>query len=187
METVADSPQSLSSDTVFEVLSNRRRRYAVHYLLQRDDVVEFRRLTEQITAWENDIPVTAVNHDQRKRVYTALRQTHLPRMADAGIIEYNRQRGLVQPTDAIREFEIYLDIVAKKNIPWSKFYLGLGTLATGLSLLLVLGVQPFSLVPGDFWSLGIGLAFVITGAIHTHANQSRRLGTGGPPSELRYE
>lgn len=88
--TASGRSASLTTDVVFRVLSNRRRRYTLHYLLQRGTAVKMRTLTEQIAAWEYEIPTDAVTHDQRKRVYTALRQTHLPMMADSGVIDYNQ-------------------------------------------------------------------------------------------------
>jgi hypothetical protein len=178
------SSQRLSSDVVFRVLSNRRRRYVVHYLLQRQEAVEFRRLTEQVTAWENGIPVEAVTHDQRKRVYTALRQTHLPTMADAGVIDYDRQRGIVEPTESVAEFEIYLDIVASRNVPWSTFYLGLGLLAVGLSALVVIDLPPFGLILDSYWSLFVGTCLVASSAVHIYMDRNHRLGSEGPPPEL---
>ena len=44
---------------------------------------------EYVAAWENDTTVERIGSTERKRVYTALRQSHLDRMADAGIIEYD--------------------------------------------------------------------------------------------------
>jgi hypothetical protein len=168
---------------VFQTLSNRRRRYVLHYLLQRESAVQFRRLTEHVTAWEHGVPVEAVTHTQRKRVYTALRQTHLPKMAADGVIEYDRQRGLVEPTDAVDEFEIYLDIVAGENIPWSRFYLGVSVLSAALTALVVLELPPFSLFAGGSWALVVCAGFVATSIAHVRADRNRRIGRDGPPPE----
>lgn len=180
--------EDVSTDATFEVLSNQRRRFVLHYLLQRGEAVELRELSEQISAWECGVSVSSVTHKQRKRVYTALRQSHLPKLEDVGIVEYDNARGVVEPTDAAEDFEIYVDVVAGNEIPWSEYYLGLGV----LSCLLVVAT---AVVPVPPFSLGTGLAsaglvaalLTVSAAVHTYYSHKRRLGSTGPPPELRQE
>ena len=118
-ETGAVSDETLSAETIFETLSSRRRRYALHYLTQVGDAVTIRELSEQLAAWENGVDCDAVTPKQRKRVYTALHQTHLPKMDRLGVVDYNNDRGTVTLTDHIEEFDIYLDVVASDALPRS--------------------------------------------------------------------
>jgi len=74
----ADEP---SRDEVFKALSNRRRRNVITYLKQHDDDARVRDIAEQLAAWENDVEIPEVTYKQRKRVYTALHQSHLPKLA----------------------------------------------------------------------------------------------------------
>lgn len=74
----ADEP---SRDEVFKALSNRRRRNVITYLKQHDDDARVRDISEQLAAWENDVEIPEVTYKQRKRVYTALHQSHLPKLA----------------------------------------------------------------------------------------------------------
>lgn len=105
----ADEDERLSKDVIFELLKNRRRREVLAYLLEADETVTLGELAEQIAAWENDTSVNALNSDQRKRVYVALYQTHLPKMDDAGIVEYDQDRGLISLADNADLLMMYLD------------------------------------------------------------------------------
>jgi hypothetical protein len=58
---------------------------------------------EQVAAWENDISVAGLSSDAYQRVYIALYQCYLPKLAETGVIEYNRDRGL------LAVFKLYLD------------------------------------------------------------------------------
>ncbi|MFC7082599.1 DUF7344 domain-containing protein [Halorussus caseinilyticus] len=117
--------EELSRDLVFDVLKNRRRRYALHYLRRADGSVQLSELAEQVAAWENDITVDTISAAERKRVYTALYQSHLPKLDDAGIVEYNQNRGIVELSGAAEQLDVYLDLESRPDIPWCNWYLGL--------------------------------------------------------------
>jgi len=80
-----DGGGTLSKDLVFTMLSNGRRRHVIHYLKQRGERVTIRELSRQVAAWENGIETDALDYKQRKRVYTSLHQTHLPKLDDLGV------------------------------------------------------------------------------------------------------
>lgn len=89
----------LSIDDRFEILKNNRRRIVLEYLQQQDDPVELSALADHVTAIENDTDVDSITSSERKRVYVALYQFHLPKMAGMDIIEYDQDRGLISLTD----------------------------------------------------------------------------------------
>lgn len=88
-ETIDDTAPA--RDEVFSVLSNRRRRLVLYCLHERGETT-LTELSRQVAAWENGIPTGAVTHTQRKRVYTALHQNHLPKLREAGVVTYSRAR-----------------------------------------------------------------------------------------------
>ncbi|MFC7046607.1 hypothetical protein ACFQH6_15405 [Halobacteriaceae archaeon GCM10025711] len=55
-------------------------------------------MSRQIAAWENGISADQVSSKQRRRVYTALHQTHLPRMVRQGVIEYDQNSKVIELT-----------------------------------------------------------------------------------------
>jgi hypothetical protein len=174
----------LSTEVIFTTLSNRRRRYALHYLAQVGDSVTIRDLSEQIAAWENRIDRRAVTPKQRKRVYTALHQTHLPMMDRLGAVAYDRDRGTVATTEHLDAFEIYLDVVPRDDIPWSQFYLALGGVLSALVVVAALGIPPFSSVDGFGYALAVAAAVTVAGGVHTLRDRRTRVGTTPEPTEV---
>ena len=101
----------LSKGEVFEVLRNQRRRFVLQYLKQDDRPVELGDLAQQVAAWEYETTLDAVTPEQRKRVYTTLQQTHLPKMDESGILEFDSDAGVIEATDRTRDISVYLEIV----------------------------------------------------------------------------
>ncbi|WP_066381631.1 DUF7344 domain-containing protein [Halalkalicoccus paucihalophilus] len=109
-ETV-DDHLSLSKDDLFHLLQNGRRRAVLRYFAVHPEQEEFnmRTVAEAIAAWENETSVEQLTSNQRQRVYIALYQSHLPKLDDYGVIEYNQSRGLIVPTPLTALFEPYLE------------------------------------------------------------------------------
>jgi len=174
----------LSTGVVFETLSSHRRRYTLHYLKQVDGSVTIRDLSEQIAAWENRIDRRAVTPKQRKRVYTALHQTHLPMMDRVGAVVYDKDRGTVTITADLQAFNVYLDVVPRDDIPWSQFYLALGSVLSALIVVAALGFAPFSYVGGFGYALFVATAFTLVGAVHTLRDRRTLVGTTSTPPDV---
>ena len=174
----------LSTDAIFETLSSRRRRFALHYLKQRDEPVSIRDLSEQIAAWENGTTVSAVTPKERKRVYTALHQTHLPKMDSLGVVGHDRDRGVVWLTDQVQALDIYLEVVSADELPWSQLYLGIGAVLTALTAVGALGVYPFSVVSGFGYALFAVVTLTALAAYHTYRDRDVRLGGSRQPADI---
>lgn len=78
--------------TLFLILSNRERRVALHILRdRRGERVEIRDLAEEIAASRaSDGSVDPT------KVELTLRHAHCPKLANAGIVEYDDQRGTIR-------------------------------------------------------------------------------------------
>jgi hypothetical protein len=95
-------------DQIFGILSNQRRRYVLTYLTMTEGTVTLSDLAERIAAWECEKDIDGLNSQERKRVYVSLYQGHLPKMADAGAIAYDSDRGTVEPGEQFHHFTHYL-------------------------------------------------------------------------------
>lgn len=180
----AEPSNGLTQEIAFEILSCRRRRHVLHCLKQRDEPVELRELSIQLAAWENDVPRRAVEYDQRMRVYTALRQSHLPKMAQADIVEFDSRTGTVTLTEEASELEVYLDVVPHDEIAWSKYYAGVSVLSLGLVTANGLDVFPFSLLPHLWIAVVITVLFAASAVAHWRHNLEMKLGgEGAPPGD----
>jgi hypothetical protein len=181
---VVGTDEPLSTDAVFETLSSQRRRYTLHYLKQCDEPVTIRALSEQLAAWENGTEVSAVTPKQRKRVYTALHQTHLPKMDSLGVVTYDRDRGAIELRNHARAFDIYLEVdtAAADDLPWTQFYLALGMLFAGVVTVGSLGVFPFSLVPSYGYALVTALAFAAAAGYRSY--RAKQVGSESTPTQI---
>lgn len=172
----------LSRETVFEVLENRRRRYALHYLKQEDGEVHLGPLAEQVAAWETDTPLDEITRDARQRVYVSLLQVHLPAMQQAGLVTFDSEARVVELTDAARTVDIYLEVLPADDIHWAEYYLGV-TAVNALVLLAVWqDIYPFSILPDAAWGLFVAGLYVLATLVHHYYHRQLRLGSEGPPS-----
>ena len=165
---------------VFDLLSNHRRRYVIHFCKQADGAVEVGEVAEQVAAWENEKTVEEIDHAERKRVYTSLQQTHLPTLADADMILY--ENGTVELTDRASELDVYLDVVPSGSIPWAEYYLGLSVIGFGVLAGVAAGVLPTDPVPAVGWAAIVVGLFAVSAAVHLRESRQFRLGDDGPPT-----
>jgi len=175
----------VSEDELFDVLSNQRRRFAVHLLKREaDDSIAIGDMAEQIAAWENGIETAEITGTERKRVYTALQQSHLPKMDKAGVVDFNKNRGIVEPMPAMTDVDVYMDVVEGKEIPWSDYYLGLSGVAVALVGAVWLGAWPFVLLPEFAWTVAIVVAFAFSAITHKYYTAEMKVGEPEEPPEL---
>ena len=95
---------SLTLSDLFEILSLRRRRTILRCLAERpDNKVDFQDLVEAVSAREADevepgepTIEEGASAPRRQRVAIALHHDDLPRLAEAGLVEYDRWRGEVR-------------------------------------------------------------------------------------------
>lgn len=165
----------LTKGEIFDVLRNQRRRFVLQYLKQVEDPVELGDLATQVAAWEYDTTVDEVSSEQRKRVYTTLQQTHLDKMAEAGIVEYDSDRGVIRSTDQTADLAIYLEIVPGREFPWQEYYLSLGAVSTALVTALWFDVYPFTMISDLQWATLIALVLTLSAVYHVHRQRGMRL------------
>ena len=152
----SESENGPSLDLVFGILKNSRRRKVIECLRQREEAISMSDLAEHIAAAENDTTPRMLTSKERKRVYVALYQCHLPKMDDIGVVDFNQDRGHITLTEKATDFEKYLDSPEEEqDRQWYQYYaavsvLGAMVLAASVALSLpgsiILGL--FSLVVG---------------------------------------
>jgi hypothetical protein len=175
---------SLSEDDIYDQLANRRRRYALHYLKQTGKPVDVRDLAEQVAAWENETTVADLGSQERKRVYIAMYQSHLPTMDETGIVDYDDEAGTVELTGAIENTNVYMEVVPEEDIPWDLYYLGLSAANAALLALAWLEVQPFTRVPELGWGVIVLVLFTVSAFVQLFYRRRMQLGDKGPPPDL---
>ncbi|QLG48574.1 DUF7344 domain-containing protein [Natrinema halophilum] len=179
-----DEDERLSKDVIFELLKNRRRREVLAYLLDADETVTLGELAEQIAAWENDTEVNALSSDQRKRVYVALYQTHLPKMDDAGIVEYDQDRGLITLSDNADLLMMYLDTDTHRQDRWDRWYAGVSVIGALLLSAAFLEMPVLAAAPLLGLASAVIAAFLLLSVMHVVTNHRRERNVDGKLSRI---
>lgn len=104
-------------DTLFDLLAENRRRYALYALMGTDDgLADVESLADEVAMREVRAADVELTESLRQDVADELRETHLPRLADADVADYDPRSDVVrywrQPT-----LEEYLEHTHFKEFP----------------------------------------------------------------------
>jgi len=88
-------PPRLAEDQFYRALASRRRRRVLYYLLETtDSTVE--ELATVLSGWEAATTETMQTPTDRSAIHLDLVHSHLPRLADSGLVTYEPNAGTVQ-------------------------------------------------------------------------------------------
>lgn len=170
----------LSRDRVFDILSSPRRRYVLYFLRTEESPIQLTDLAEHVAAWENDTTVEELSSQQRKRVYVSLYQTHLPKLAEAGLVEYDDDSGEVAVAGKTSEIDPYLGDTPD-DPEWYRYYLAVAVLCLvfiGAVLLNVAGLAAIGQTTVALVVVGAFVALTTVHAVHSWRQRNE------PPPEF---
>ncbi|UWG50049.1 putative trancriptional regulator, ArsR family [Halalkaliarchaeum sp. AArc-CO] len=163
-----DDVGDLAETEIHDVLRNERRRLALERLSERSGPASVSDLAEHVAALEaGERPPP---NNLRQSVYVSLHQTHLPKLDELGIVEYDTDEKTVELTDRAGQVTVYLEVVPRYGISRNELYLGLAVLGILLTLAAALGVPGFAAVAPGTWAL-VALALIATAATFYTAKQ----------------
>jgi len=118
--------EQLDETDIYEVLSSERRRIAIDYLRNNPNPVDVNELAENVAAEEQG--ESPPPKDARKAVYVSLHQTHLPKLDELNIAEYDTENKQVSLSESFRDVAIYMEVVPSQGLElsWSEYYLAIG-------------------------------------------------------------
>lgn len=159
--------EAIPLDVVFDILRNRRRRLVLSAIEEWDGSTTLSELAEHIGGIENSKPPHALNAQERKRVYVGLYQCHLPKMDDAGAIEFDQNRGTVERGSHAEVFHTYLDRKPDAEPRWYRYYgplAGIGCVGVALSAFFVSSLLSVVAAISLFAVLVLAIIHTITAA-----------------------
>lgn len=109
------SKQPLSLDTVFDILSNQRRRAVLHQLIRCKYPVSFEELVETVATAETTTDSTEISDQAYEHVALDLYHTQLPTLAQHDVIEYDEAKELIQLADTIRPLDEHLHLAEQQE------------------------------------------------------------------------
>ncbi|WP_247731176.1 DUF7344 domain-containing protein [Halovivax limisalsi] len=178
---VSEQGVQLTEDELFELLANQRRRQVLYALMCEGKTLTIGDLSQRIAAWEDGLDYEEVSSKDRKRVYTALQQSHLPKMDQSGVVNFDRDRGTVEPTAALSDVEIYIDVVRGHELPWNEYYLGLAAVSAIVLVASVLSIYPVSTLPPHAVTVFVVVSFAVSSLAHRFLARRSRLGIDEDP------
>lgn len=138
----------------------------LYYLRKSDEPVKLTDLAEQVAAWENETEPDQITEQERKRVYVSLYQTHIPRLDEVGVVEYDKDSGEIELASDASHIDEYLGS-PEDTVPWQQVYLLLAGVSTLLLGLTVLNVGFFAGIPGTVAAAIVVGVFVIAAIAHS--------------------
>ena len=97
-------------DDVFDLLSQKRRRYVLYYLDMQDGPVPIDEVVRQVATWETDLTAITVPEDKYREVLIDLQHTHLPKTDEMQFIEYDREAQMIKLTQSPTTFDTFLTV-----------------------------------------------------------------------------
>lgn len=184
-DSTTDPQNSFSEETIYEILSNRRRRFMIHILKQADDTVELTELSRQVAAWETGTDLDEVSYNDRHSVYTTIKERHLPMLVAHNLVTYDSSADRVAATPALAQLDIYVETLQGSEIPWSLYYLGIASLSVLLLFAVVLEVPGLVRIGPTGVSLFTIAVFAASGIVHYYHNTRSQLGSMDVPPEVQ--
>ncbi|GAB6862065.1 hypothetical protein JCM17092_21540 [Haloplanus litoreus] len=148
---------------IHQLLANERRRAVIERLDASTGTVTVRELSTWVAETEADQSPPPVR--VRDSVYTSLHQTHLPKLHDAGVVEYDRERSLVHLRPAVRQVDRHMDVVNGLGVTWGGYYRSLGVFGLLLVVGALAGLPVVERLDPLLWASGTLVVFAVSGAL----------------------
>lgn len=85
-------------DTLLDLCGNEHRRIVIGTLLDERRALTTRDLSEAIVEYNHHAPLREVSGEAMAGIRTELHHVHVPKLVAAGLVEYDDDRELVEPT-----------------------------------------------------------------------------------------
>lgn len=113
-EHVADvlsGDDPLTFEEILDLLGNQRRRYVLHYLCEHEETV-VHSLVTHVARRENPGPDSPLAPTQQERLRVEIMHAHLPKLADAGLVEFDETGERVELSTASPSIRLVLELAA---------------------------------------------------------------------------
>lgn len=105
----------MSVDDLFALLAQPGNRYILAYVVRSDGAVPYGDLVEYVVDMA-DPPEGVARNDFRERVATRLVHSNLPKLDDAGLVDYDATERTVAATDATGVAVPYLELAMEQSV-----------------------------------------------------------------------
>jgi hypothetical protein len=141
---------------IHDILRNKRRRNVLKELRSSGGSVSVRDLSERIA--EREAGESPAPRNLRESVYNSLHQTHLPKLDERAVVDYDKDRKTVELLEGARQVDIYMEVVTEYGLSWATYYRSLTVVALLVVVASELGAPGISVLPTLAWTtIGLGV------------------------------
>ena len=102
---------NLSPTEIFSLLSNDERRYALHYLSTQVGAISLGEVAEQIAIRDHE-----PTKDRYERAYVGLIHIHVPKLENAGVVEYQPNDETIALSGSFDALLPYLNLAEANDV-----------------------------------------------------------------------
>ena len=99
------SVDSLAFDSVLGLCQHQHRRIVLGVLAAEQRSVTFNDLTQAILKYNHQMPITEASEDVLTEIRLSLYHVHFPKLAAAGLINYDTEKELVEPAEQFGQLQ----------------------------------------------------------------------------------
>lgn len=105
------SEDSIAFDSVLDLCQNQHRRIILGTLAEEQRSLTLNDLMQAVLKYNHQTPITEVSNDVLTEIRLSLYHVHLPKLASEGLINYDPERQLVEPTEQFDQVQPTLSTI----------------------------------------------------------------------------
>ena len=99
------SEDSTAFDSILDLCQNQHRRIVLGTLAVEQRPLTLNDLTKVVLKYNHQTPITEASEDVLTEISLSLYHVHLPKLASEGLIDYDPERHLVEPTEQLDQVQ----------------------------------------------------------------------------------
>ncbi|MFC4438379.1 MULTISPECIES: DUF7344 domain-containing protein [Natrialbaceae] len=103
---MSESP--ITFDTVLDLCEDKHCRIVLAVLAEEQRSLTVNDLRRTILTYNHHTPVTEVSEEVLTKIQHSLYKTHIPKLESAGVVDYDSERQLVEPTEQFDQLQPHL-------------------------------------------------------------------------------
>ena len=102
---------SAAFDSILDLCQNQHRRIVLAVLAEEQRSLTLNDLAKTVLKYNHQTPITEVSEDVITKIRLSLHHVHLPKLASEGLIEYDLEKQLVEPTEQFDQVQPTLSTI----------------------------------------------------------------------------
>ncbi|UHQ97924.1 hypothetical protein HYG81_18865 [Natrinema zhouii] len=101
----------ITFDIVLDLCGDEHRRIILAVLAEEQRSLTVNDLRSTILTYNHHMPVTEASGEVLTEIQSSLHETHIPKLESAGVLEYDSERQIVEPTEQFDQLQPHLSVI----------------------------------------------------------------------------